>query len=205
MAGDVGSILIVDDDDNCSSLVSALLTRAGFSTIEAATGDAALAMARSHHPSVVLLDVNLPGVNGYEVCRELKDKFGQELPVVFLSGERTEPFDRVAGLLIGADDYIVKPFDPDELVARVRRLAVRTTVETSRRAEAGLAGLSPRENEVFRLLADGLSQREIADRLFISERTVATHIQRILGKLGVHSRAQAVAVAARNGLVSPEA
>lgn len=205
MAGDVGSILIVDDDDNCSSLVSALLTRAGFSTIEAATGDAALAMARSHHPSVVLLDVNLPGVNGYEVCRELKDKFGQELPVVFLSGERTEPFDRVAGLLIGADDYIVKPFDPDELVARVRRLAVRTTVETSRRAEAGLAGLSPREDEVFRLLADGLSQREIADRLFISERTVATHIQRILGKLGVHSRAQAVAVAARNGLVSPEA
>ncbi len=198
MTQNPGPILVVDDDSNCRSLVSALLTRAGFSTVEAATGDEALEFARRARPSLVVLDINLPGVNGYEVYSELRGQFGRELPIVFLSGERTEPFDRVGGLLIGADDYIVKPFDPDELVARLRRLARRTQpVEGAAVAARDLARLTRREEQVYRLMIDGLSQREIAAALFISEKTVTTHIQRILKKLRVHSRAQAVAVAAR--------
>jgi DNA-binding NarL/FixJ family response regulator len=130
-------------------------------------------------------------------CRELRDRFG-DLPVVIVSGERTESFDRVAGLLLGAADYIVKPFDPDELVARVRRLVVRD------RPRPSATTLTGRERDVLRLLADGLDQRRIAAELFLSPKTVATHIQHILAKLGVHSRAQAVAVAHRDGLVTAD-
>ncbi|HSE81557.1 MAG TPA: response regulator transcription factor [Gaiellaceae bacterium] len=127
--------------------------------------------------------------------------FGKSLPVFFLSGIRVEPFDRAAGLLVGADDYIVKPFDPDEFLARVRRhLAPK-----ARRSEAQPTanGLTAREHEVLRLLAEGLNQTEIAERLVISPKTVATHIQHVLEKLGVHSRAQAVAAAHRRGLSGP--
>src|SRR5205814_5427055 len=149
-------------------------------------------------PAAAIVDVNLGGgQSGYEISRELRDLFG-DLPVVFVSGERTESFDRVAGLLLGAADYIVKPFEPDELVARVRRLVVP---EEPRRSASTLTA---RERDVLRLLADGLDQRRIATELFLSPKTVATHIQHILGKLGVHSRAQAVALAHREGLVTAD-
>ena len=104
--------------------------------------------------------------------------------------------------MIGADDYMVKPFSPDELVARIQRLLVRTSS-----VKADLEDwqrLTPRESEVLNLLAEGLSQDAIAIELYISPKTVATHIQRILGKLGVHSRAAAVSKAYRLGLVSPD-
>jgi DNA-binding NarL/FixJ family response regulator len=134
------------------------------------------------------------------VCRELKETFGQGLPIFFVSGERTDSFDRVGGLLIGADDYVVKPFAPDELIARVRRYV--TPAETaSRGPKESTFGLTQREFEVLGLLADGLGQSEIAIKLVISPKTVGTHIQRILTKLQVHSRAQAVAIAYRDGLL----
>jgi DNA-binding NarL/FixJ family response regulator len=110
---------------------------------------------------------------------------------VLVSGARTEPSDRVAGLLIGADEYLIKPLEPDELLARARRLLSRTPVATL----AMDSPLTGREIQVLQLLADGLSQDAIAKELFISSKTVATHIERILGKLGVRSRAQAVALA----------
>jgi DNA-binding response OmpR family regulator len=72
-----------------------------------------------------VLDVALPGVTGYDVCRTLREEFGEELPIIFVSDERTEPLDRVAGLLMGADDYVVEPFAPAELVARVMRALAR--------------------------------------------------------------------------------
>jgi DNA-binding NarL/FixJ family response regulator len=190
-------ILVVDDDPAMRKLLSSLLDQAGFPTRTAATGEEALAAARREQPRLVLLDVCLPGVCGYEVQRELRDQFGEELPIVFISGERIESFDRAAGLLLGADDYVVKPFAPDELIARVRRLVARST-----RPEAGTdrPKLTGREGEVMRLLANGLRQHEIAKELVISPKTVASHIEHILAKLGVHSRAEAVAVAHRSGL-----
>jgi DNA-binding NarL/FixJ family response regulator len=107
---------------------------------------------------------------------------------------RTEPYDRVGGLLLGADDYLAEPFAPDELLARVRRLVARS------RDNSSALDLTKRELEILRLLASGRNQSQIAAALVIAERTVATHIQHILAKLGVHSRAQAVAVAHRRGL-----
>lgn len=112
----------------------------------------------------------------------------------------------MGGLLLGADDYIVKPFDPDEFIARVKRFTARSLSEEDAAAGAqpsGSAlpfGLTRREFEVLARLVEGRDQEEIADMLVISSKTVATHIQRILSKLGVHSRAQAVAVAARERL-----
>jgi DNA-binding NarL/FixJ family response regulator len=147
--------------------------------------------------------VNLPEVSGYEVCRELLDKYGDDVAVIFLSADRTEPYDRVAGLLLGATDYIVKPFDSDELLARVRT-ALRRSEQSGRYGTGQVAALlTAREREVLNLLAGGFDQGEIASKLFISPKTVGTHIQRVLTKLGVHSRAQAVAVAHEQGLTGP--
>jgi DNA-binding NarL/FixJ family response regulator len=196
---DCGStILVVDDDYASRELVSAVLGRAGFSVVDAANGETAMAAVRRHRPRLVILDIRLPDISGYEICRELRDEFGDRLAIMFLSGERTEGFDLAAGLLMGADDYVVKPFSPDELLARVRR-----RLPPAEEAEAPLpSDLTKRELEVLGLLSEGLSQKEIAAELVISSKTVAAHVQHILGKLGVHSRTQAVAQAYRRGLLN---
>jgi DNA-binding NarL/FixJ family response regulator len=200
------SILVADGDADCRALLSETFARVGFSTREASTGFEALEIAESSRASLVLLDVELPGMSGYEVCRELRSRHGESLPLVLLSGTRIEALDRIAGLLIGADDYIVKPFDPGELLARARLLLRRNGAghEHHNEHSPNLDSLTPREHEVLDLLAEGRGQDEIAGELFITPKTVATHIQRILSKLGVHSRAQAVAVALRNRIGEPE-
>jgi DNA-binding NarL/FixJ family response regulator len=194
-------VLIVDDDDAYRAFVTELLRRAGFTTCEAATGKEALAATARERPSCVLLDVLLPGVSGYEICHELRDKYGEGLPIIFVTGERIEAADRVAGLLVGADDYIVKPFDPDELIARTRRFVARSIARSSSVYRSGTFDLTSREQEVLRLLAEGLDQKVIAGQLFITTKTVSTHIQRILSKLGVHSRTEAVSLAYRERLI----
>jgi DNA-binding NarL/FixJ family response regulator len=197
---DCGPLLIVDDDAAFREFVHSLLGRIGHPIVEATDGDEALEAALAERPSLVVLDIDLPGASGYEICRALRDAYGEDLPIIFVSGRRTEQLDLVAGLLIGADDYLVKPFQAAELLARVRRHLSRAPHSPN-----GAAGgrLTPREQEILALLASGLDQRAIAERLVISPKTVATHIQRILGKLGVRSRAQAVAYAHRHGLVDP--
>jgi two-component system catabolic regulation response regulator CreB len=191
------AILIVDDDPDFIEAVTGILERAGYSPVIASRGEEALHLARTQQPRLVILDVGLPDLSGYEVCRQLKERFGDGLPILFVSGLRTESFDRVAGLLIGADDYLGKPFAADELLARVRRL-VRQTASL---APSIASKLTPRELEVLRHLANGLGQDEIARQLFISRKTVATHIEHVLQKLGVRTRAQAVAMAYREDLV----
>jgi DNA-binding NarL/FixJ family response regulator len=195
-------ILIVDADPHMREHVSGLFARAGLATVEATSGEEALAAARREQPGLVLVDVGLPDVNGYEVCRELRDQFGDDLPVVFLSGERTEPIDRAAGLLVGGDDYIVEPFDSDELVARVRRLLARSRREqTALPANARPLDLTTRELQVLSRLALGRRPAEIAEELVISRKTVSSHMQRVFAKLGVHTQAQAVACAYEHGLI----
>lgn len=193
-----GTVFVIEDDENERQLVMTLLERAGYAAIGFETGEDALLALVTQSPALVILDVKLPGVSGYEVCRQLKDAFGSSLPVLFVSGVRVEPFDRAAGLLVGADDYVVKPFEPGEFLARVRRhVAPRARLQAGRPTSNGL---TPRELEVLHLLADGLNQAKIAEQLVISPKTVATHIQHVLEKLDVHSRAQAVAAAHRYGL-----
>ena len=197
------TILIADGDAESRAAMSEAFQRAGYVTTEVESGAKALAAVRRSRPALVVLDVHLPGISGYEVCHELREEYGELIPLIFVSGTRTEATDRVAGLLVGADDYLVKPFEPDELLARARRLIARAA---ARDVPAHVAGstLTNREREVLTLLADGIQSGEIALRLFISPKTVATHIQRILTKLGVHSRAEAVARAHRERLLVDE-
>jgi DNA-binding NarL/FixJ family response regulator len=193
------SVLVVDDDAGFRAFLSALLAHVGFAVVEAADGCAALAAAREGRPDAVILDVCLPSLNGYEVCRELRGLYGEELPILFVSGERIEPLDRAAGMLVGGDDYLVKPVDPDELLARFRRLLERGGA--SRVGEGVKLDLTDREIDVLQFVAEGLPPAQIAKRLVISPKTVSSHVQRILAKLGVHTRAQAVAVAYEAGLI----
>jgi two-component system nitrate/nitrite response regulator NarL len=189
------AVLIADPDGRSRAEVRRALERVHYQAIEAATATEALAKARQHRPALVVLDVHLPDMSGYELCRELREEFGEQLPIVFVSERRTEPADRVAGLLIGADDYLVKPFGTDELVARMRRLTARKPSTPPQ-----LTRLTPRELEVLELLVDGHTQVDISAELYIAQGTVSKHIEHILAKLGVHSRAQAVSVAVRRDL-----
>ena len=196
-----GPVLVVDDDAPHRTMLRELLQRIGLDVVEAEDGASALRSAARQPPSLVLLDVCLPLVGGYEVCHELRERYGEELPIVFVSGARVESEDRTAGIMIGADDYITKPLDPDELLARVRRLLRRGSgAVNGPRRRTPFPELTAREVEVLELMAAGLEQAEIAGRLVISPRTVGTHIQHILEKLDVRSRAQAVALAHMRGV-----
>ena len=188
-----GGILVVDDDERMREYVQGLLEGAGYGVIAASGGGDAMAVADD--VALVVLDVCMPVMSGYEVCYELKAR-RPELPVLFVSGERVESFDRVAGLLIGADDYLVKPFAPDELLARVRALLRRG------QALATSPVLTKRELEVLICLADGLRQSDIAERLRISPKTVGAHVESIFLKLDVHTSAQAVAQGYRDRLLA---
>lgn len=118
-------VLVAEDDAVFAALVGEVLATADLDVLVASDGARALALAREQRPVAAILDVNLPELSGYEVCRGLRELYGESLPILFLSGERREDFDRVAGLMIGADDYLVKPFAPEELLARIRALLRR--------------------------------------------------------------------------------
>mgnify|MGYP003287824864 CR=1 FL=1 len=192
VSANCGPVLIADEDPTSRGDLARLLEAAGYEIVQVASGEEALQAVREITPSIVLLEIPLGSLSGYEVCRALREE-DREMPVVFVSGSRTESYDRVAGLLVGANDYIVKPYAPDELLTRVRHL-VRRSQSLS---PSVTARLTDREREVLQLLATGLRQDDIAKRLFISRKTVGTHVGNILRKLGVRSQAQAVVVAYR--------
>lgn len=197
-------VLIVDDDRAFCEFVRLVLEGAGYATTEATTGEEALRIASERTPIVVLLDILLPRLNGYEVCHGLREMLGDTAGIAFVSGTRTDAVDVASGLLVGADDYMVKPVDADELVARVGALARRA--RTRPRDDNGAAPrLTPREREILEMLAEGHGQREMARLLSISPKTVGLHIEHILGKLDVHSRAEAVAAAYRRKLLATSA
>lgn len=115
-------ILIVDDDVNIAELISLYLTKECFDTKIVHDGEAAIKEFGSYKPDLVLLDLMLPGIDGYEVCREIRKN--SKVPIIMLSA-KGEIFDKVLGLELGADDYVIKPFDSKELVARVRAVLRR--------------------------------------------------------------------------------
>jgi DNA-binding response OmpR family regulator len=118
-----GPILIAEDDKKTAALVVLYLEREGFQTLVAHDGQQALALAARYKPGFVILDLMLPNIDGWEVCRELRRT--SDVPLLILSA-REEELDRVLGLSLGADDYVVKPFSPRELVARVKAILRRT-------------------------------------------------------------------------------
>ena len=119
---DKQKILIVDDDANIAELISLYLTKECFDTQIAGDGESALKIFKDFAPDLILLDLMLPGIDGYEVCRELRKI--SKVPIIMLSA-KGEVFDKVLGLELGADDYIIKPFDSKELVARVKAVLRR--------------------------------------------------------------------------------
>jgi DNA-binding response OmpR family regulator len=119
-----GAILLVEDEQAIAELVRAYLRREGFDAVWARSGEQALEELSRHPVRLVVLDIGLPGIDGFEVCRRLRGRTG--VPILILSA-RDEEIDRVAGLEAGADDYVVKPFSPRELVARVKAILRRTS------------------------------------------------------------------------------
>ena len=115
-------ILIVDDDENIAELISLYLTKECFDTMMVHDGEKALVAFESYRPNLILLDLMLPGIDGYQVCREIRTR--SSVPIIMLSA-KGEVFDKVLGLELGADDYIMKPFDSKELVARVKAVLRR--------------------------------------------------------------------------------
>jgi two-component system, NarL family, nitrate/nitrite response regulator NarL len=191
-----GPVVIADEDARARKELAGVFEAAGYEVVHAGSGEEVLQAVKEVTPCVVLLEIPLGSLSGYEVCRALREE-SNTFPVVFVSGSRTESYDRVAGLLVGADDYVVKPYAADELLTRVRALVRRSQPLT----DSVSAKLTKRELEVLRLLADGLRRDEIAERLVISRKTVGTHVTNILRKLGVHSQIQAVALAYREDLL----
>jgi two-component system OmpR family response regulator len=133
------TILIADDDAHIRQLLAFALRKAGFEVEESGDGEAALEAVSARTPHLVVLDINMPGMDGLEVCRRLRA--GSEIPILFLSS-RDDEIDRVLGMELGADDYVVKPFSPREVVARVTAILRRTEgqkANTSRAADGLVA------------------------------------------------------------------
>ena len=207
----VGRVLVVEDERDVAELIRYNLAREGYDVVVAATGAEALAQAREARPDVVLLDIMVPQLNGWEVCRRLKqDAETQGIPVIMVTG-RVEEGDKVLGFELGADDYVTKPFSPRELLARVRAVARRHRAGESsgRRAhvkvgdleidrhrfEVRMKGkpveLTPKEFELLAILAGTpgrvFGREELLDVVwghdgFVEPRTVDVHVARLRAK-----------------------
>lgn len=210
----VSRVLLVDDHRMFAELLSiSLETEADFSVVGVAgSGAEALALATESHPDIVVLDYRLPGENGIRVANRLREVL-PGVQIVMLTGQEDESLLRSA-LAAGCAGFVTKDKGIDNLVGAVRAVCAGQ-VGIDANATAQLATLSPRgrgssrltnrEAEVLMLLADGVSTREIASRLFISLNTARNHVQRLIAKLGAHSRLEAVAVARRSGLLDGRA
>ncbi len=135
-----GRVLVVDDEESTVQLVSFTLARAGFVVLTANSGEEALAKVDSEAPDLVVLDVMLPGIDGFEVCKELRRR--STIPIVLLTA-RDDEIDRVVGFEIGADDYVAKPFSPRELVGRIKAILRRSRYEGQASEEAQTLQFGP--------------------------------------------------------------
>ncbi len=148
---DKKTILIVEDDENTASLIALYLEREGFMPVTAGDGEEGLSLAQTHRPDLVILDLMIPKIDGWEVCRRLRQN--SEVPVIMLTA-RGEEIDRVAGLTLGADDYVVKPFSPRELVARVKAVLRRTSPAAKKEKTLLIHGVVRLDLEKRRLLVN---------------------------------------------------
>ncbi|MDF1502582.1 response regulator [Roseisolibacter sp. H3M3-2] len=201
-------LLVVEDTREIAEALQDSLEAEGYEVALATKAAHALALATSHRPALVLLDLGLPDRDGYEVLRELRAR-GSDVPVLILSARREEA-DKLQGFRLGADDYVTKPFSRPELLARLEALLKRAARGgAAPPAEAAPApvgtrlsdddmrakfGLTPRQLDVAKLLAEGRTNQEIAEALGTSFYTARNHAEQVLRRLGVASRAAVGAV-----------
>ncbi|HEY3363501.1 MAG TPA: response regulator transcription factor [Symbiobacteriaceae bacterium] len=203
-------ILVVDDEESIVQLIAYNLRRAGYEVITTGDGEAALRLARTESPDLVILDLMLPGMDGFDVCKEIRKE--SDLPILMLTA-RSEEIDRVIGFEIGADDYVAKPFSPRELVGRVKAILRRSrrevepdaaqdtrvfgplsinfvTYEVNR--DGNRVDLTPTEFQILKVLAqspgrvftrDELVDRVIGQDFFGDVRTVDVHIRHLRSKI----------------------
>lgn len=208
-------ILIVDDDNNIAELISLYFIKECFETLIVNDGESALEAAKTFMPNIILLDLMLPGIDGYEVCREIRSS--SNIPIIMLSA-KGEIFDKVLGLELGADDYMEKPFDSKELVARakavLRRYKTSTAIPKSSSAKEAIyddlsinltnyavtymnknVEMPPKELELLYFLAASPNQvftrEQLLDQIWGYEyigdtRTVDVHIKRLREKIHDH-------------------
>ena len=160
------TVLIVEDEKNIVDIVRFNLQREGYATLEAYDGEAGLALAREKKPDLILLDVMMPKMMGFDVCRALRAE-GDNVPVIILTA-REEEEDKVLGLEIGADDYITKPFSMRELMARVKANIRRTAMVSGAAAESGMSagGALTINTDSFRVLKNGKPIASHPDKVF---------------------------------------
>lgn len=192
------NVLLVDDN---SKYLKDALPFYGYEVTTAFDGIQALKELtnKSKNFDIVLLDVMMPNMNGWQTLKEIRsNEKTKHLPVIMLTAVNEEE-KMVAGLKIGADDYIVKPFILPNLLARMeavlRRSKWQTPIKTSHKKELPPDLLTTKEKEVLEMVANGASNKQIADKLFVKEVTVKTHLNSIFKKLKVTNRTQAVLVA----------
>jgi len=208
-------ILIVDDDENIAELISLYLTKECFETMIVGDGESALAAVDSFAPNLILLDLMLPGIDGYQVCREVRAK--SQTPIIILSA-KGEVFDKVLGLELGADDFMEKPFDSKELVARAKAVLRRYKPVTATPAASAdkcveypdlvinqtnysvlymgqTVEMPPKELELLYFLASSpnhvFTREQLLDQIWGYEyigdtRTVDVHIKRLREKINDH-------------------
>lgn len=209
-------VMVVDDHPIWLDAVSTDLDRSGVATVvaQAADGGDAIERARETMPEVILMDLNMPTVQGADAIRQIVEETPHvKILVLSASGEEADVLEAVKS---GATGYLLKSSTSDEIAAAVQRAAAGEPVFTPslaglvlsefRRVSSGEApsvgtpGLSPRENEVLKLVAKGYTYREIAKKLFISVKTVQNHVQNILTKLHLHRRYELMRYAIQKGL-----
>ncbi len=200
-------VLVVDDDPNIGQLIRLYLEKEGFEAQVEMRGDDGLAAFRSNPPHIVLLDLMLPGMDGWQVCREIRKI--SSIPIIMLTA-KDETFDKVLGLELGADDYVTKPFDPKELIARIKAVLRRTQTVAAPEKELAFPNLvinmstyvvtyagkeiemPPKEIELLYFLASHANKVFTRDQLlehvwgfdyFGDSRTVDVHVKRVREKL----------------------
>jgi DNA-binding NarL/FixJ family response regulator len=216
-------ILVVDDDTTLRMALSRYLERRGYLVDDVGSGVEALNAFEDNPPDLVVSDVMMPEMDGFEFCRRLRaTRSGQLVPFIFLSS-KGEVEDRVQGHSIGADDYLIKPFEPRELLAKIEsqlersrrihteiiRLLQKSESKSSADQKAPVSQtptplpLTPAEEKVFWEVIQGYTNKQIGDRLFVSPRTVQTHLSNILSKLQLENRSQLVRFAFEGGYKPP--
>ncbi|MDF5733159.1 MAG: response regulator transcription factor [Rhizonema sp. PD38] len=223
------TILVVDDDLGTRLSISDYLELSGYSVIVANDGQEALAMVEEYHTDLIVTDIVMPQINGYELVRRVRQKPAFRLLPVILLTARTKTQERILGYQSGCDLYLPKPFELEELAAAIRNLLERsqiiqseyrffqqenavTTDSTTKAVEAHsgfnhvqksniFSELTPREQEVLELLTHGLSNAEIGQKLHLSPRTVEKYVSSLLRKTATSNRAELVRFAIKHGLV----